>query len=141
MICAALAVSLPVGGVAHAQTEAVAQKAEPAIVGTLIANANFWRSKKNFAFAQRELNRALLLSPSNADVLADSAEMALDTGDAKAADSYLQRLSLVAPNGARTKSLAAEHALTPEEAAMLAEARRLGQAGDNQGPWRNTPRC
>ena len=131
--CAALMVFSLTGRAVHAQPEMHTQTEQPAIVSTLIASANFWRSQKNVAYARRELDRALLLVPSNADVLADAAEMALDSGDSTAADAYRQRLTLVAPNDVRTKALAAEHALTPSEAGVLEQARRLGQAGDAAG--------
>ena len=131
--CLALAISPLFGAAAHAQSGAPAQTAEPAIISTLIANANFWRSQKNFAYARRELERALLAAPSNVNALSDLAEIALDAGDIKAADVYRQRLSLIAPDSVRTKALAAQHALTPEQTAMLDDARRLGRAGDAQG--------
>ena len=73
------------------------------------------------------------MTPSDADLLADLAEMALESGDTKAADEYRRRLSVVAPNDVRTKVLAAEHSLTHDEAAVLEEARQLGQAGDAAG--------
>ncbi len=114
----------------HAQADAPAHSASPAIVSTLIASANFWQSQKDFAYARRALDRALMVAPSDADVLANAAELALDTGDTQAADNYRERLNRVAPDGVRTKALAAERALTPDEAATLQEARRLGQAGN-----------
>ena len=132
-VCVFVAACPLAAGAAPAQPETPVASAQPSIVSTLVASANFWRSQKNYAYARRQLERALLVAPSDPDVLADSAEMAFDAGDAKAADDYRQRLKLVAPDGVRTKALAAEHALTPEEATMLADARRLGQSGDAAG--------
>jgi tetratricopeptide (TPR) repeat protein len=98
-------------------------------VGSLLDNANFWRSHGQPEFALSELNRVLLYAPNQPDVLAAAAEVALELDNYDAAVAYRTALARVAPDDPRVAALAAEHQRTPDEIAALADARALARAG------------
>jgi tetratricopeptide (TPR) repeat protein len=120
---------LALAPVARAQPSPSATAGHPAIVDTLLARAKFWRAQKDFAYAQRELDRAKLVAPDDPDVLYALADLAALTGDVQAEAAYRQRLLRMGPADARVQALGAEHALTPADEATLSAARARAGAG------------
>lgn len=101
----------------------------PGAIGSLLDNANYWRSHDKPDFALTELNRVLQYVPNNPDVLVAATEVAQDLNNYDAAKAYQATLARVAPNDPRLASLAAEHQRTPDEMHTLDEARGLMRAG------------
>jgi tetratricopeptide (TPR) repeat protein len=100
-----------------------------AVIQNLLDNAKYWRAHGNPKAALTTLKRALSYAPNNAEALAAAGELAVELGDYDAAAKYRQALTRLAPADPRVATLAAEHPLTPAEAALLEDARRLGKAG------------
>lgn len=98
-------------------------------VGSLLDNANYWRSHDKPEYALTELNRVLQYAPNNPDVLVAAIEVAQDLNKYDAAKVYQATLARVAPNDPRVASLAAEHQRTPDEIRTLNEARGLMREG------------
>ncbi len=100
------------------------------VTPSLLANANYWRSHGEPKVALNDLQRILAFQPDNPDVLAAAAEVAMEVDDNADAAKYKAALLRVAPNDPRNAALAAEHARTPAEAALLADARKLAKSGN-----------
>ena len=95
----------------------------------LLNSANHWRTQGKPQYALKELNRILGYAPTNVEVLALAADIALDMNDSEAAARYFGQLSRVAPEDPRIAALAAVQRLTPEQSETLEVARRLSQSG------------
>jgi predicted Zn-dependent protease len=114
------------------QPPGAANVAAGGVTPALMANANYWRSRGEPAAALKELERVLAYAPRNPDVIAAAAEVSLELGDAKSADTYRAMLSVVAPDDPRNQDLAAEHERTPKDKALLDDARQLAANGKNE---------
>ena len=98
----------------------------------LLDQANYWSAQGRPSMALSALERLIALEPSNAEVLAVSAEVAIQNGDRAAAETYLARIAQVAPGSpAQARAQAALRASSVDQGA-LAEARRLAQAGQRE---------
>ena len=95
----------------------------------LFKNVDFWARANQPQIAMQELERALALSPHDADILVMATKLALQLGWYDAADSYRNRLRENAPNDPRLAILPADPRRTPSELRVLEEARKLSSAG------------
>ena len=112
----------------HAQTPAPANRPIQA-TPILLANVNYWRTHGEPGAALKELQRLLSFTPRNPDLIAAAAEVAFDLNDYAAANQYRAMLATVAPDDPRNQSLAAERERTPQESAMIADARQAARDG------------
>ncbi len=117
----------PTPGPSQAQSAAAAAAGGPTVF--LVNSASHWRAQGAPQYALRELDRVLNYDPNNLDVLAMAAEIAMEISDGQAAEHYRSQLRQIAPNDPRNAVIAAEQPRTPAETQMLADARRLVQAG------------
>jgi Tfp pilus assembly protein PilF len=98
----------------------------------LLDQANYWSAQGRPDLAQQALERLLMLGPNNPEVLATAVEVASQNGDRQTAETYLARLNQAAPNSdAAYRASSALRAMVVDQA-VLAEARRLTQAGQRQ---------
>ncbi|SHI90234.1 Tetratricopeptide repeat-containing protein [Roseomonas rosea] len=98
----------------------------------LLDQANYWSSQGRPELAQQALERLLLLEPNNPDVLATAAEVAALNGERAIAETYVARLNQIAPGGAAARRGAAALRIANVDQAVLADARRLTQAGQRE---------
>jgi tetratricopeptide (TPR) repeat protein len=117
---------------ARAQTTSPASTLvpSPTATATLLSTAHYWHIHGQLAFAMQNLTRILAYAPNNPDALADAAEVAFESGDFNEATRYRGLLQRAAPTDPRNQKLLAQREPTPEETAILNDARAL--ARDNK---------
>jgi Tfp pilus assembly protein PilF len=98
----------------------------------LLDQANYWSAQGRPELAQQALERLLLLEPNNPDVLATAAEVAALNGERATAEAYVARLNQIAPGSAAARRGAAALRVANVDQAILADARRLAQAGQRE---------
>ncbi|MFH5923160.1 tetratricopeptide repeat protein [Roseomonas xinghualingensis] len=100
--------------------------------GILLDQASYWSAQGRPDLAQQALERLLSLDQNDPDVLATAAEMAAQSGERQVAETYVARLNQLAPGSAAAfRAASALRALSVDQG-ILAEARRLAQAGQQQ---------
>ncbi|WP_162530794.1 tetratricopeptide repeat protein [Rhodovastum atsumiense] len=127
----ALLAAALIGGPLAGPAPLRAQDAAPSATALtqLIGNALFWNQRGQPDRARQELERALALQPQNPDLLALAARLAYQLGEYDAGDACTARLREAAPQDPRLAALAAEQRHSPAELQVLAEARKLADAG------------
>ena len=95
----------------------------------LFENVAFWTQRGQPTVALHTLERAIALSPADADTLALAARLNFQLDHYDAANAYRLRLQKLWPDDPRLPALSAEQKRTPEELRILGEARRLAAAG------------
>jgi tetratricopeptide (TPR) repeat protein len=100
-------------------------------VAALIDQSNYWKLQNRPDQVVRTLERVLQVDPRNADALAGIAEAQAQLGNAAQAQDALARLRAAAPADPRTIQADVAVRTSTVDAAALAQARQLAQAGRN----------
>ncbi len=124
-------VATPAGATAASPGLTVAAPAPAGALQVLLEQANFWRGQQRFDQALASLARAQKLAPDDPETLALTAEIQTEAGNRQAAATALARLRQVAPDDPRIVKLDQSIKVGPIPPELLAEARRLAQAGKN----------
>jgi tetratricopeptide (TPR) repeat protein len=105
-----------------------AQAPSPGVVA-LLDQANYWKLQNRPDQVLRTLERVLQVDPRNADALSGIAEAHAQLGNAAQAQEALGRLRAAAPSDPRTAAADVAVRTSTVDAAALAQARALAQAG------------
>ncbi|KAA2214449.1 cellulose biosynthesis protein BcsC [Teichococcus oryzae] len=123
LLASALSVALApmlASGPAAAQSNAVS---------VLMEQAEYWRAQNRPERALQTLERVLAVDPNNIGALSAAAQAHAEAGNRTAAESYLARLRQLAPADPRVTGASRSVRGATADPAVLAEARRLAQAG------------
>ena len=112
----------------RAQTAVPAKTADAganSAIELMLEKAQFWSSKDRPSVAMDFYLRVLSLQPDNRDALAGASKAAFDLGHDSEAHAYLDRLRKIAPDDPFITEFDTLHRRSPEETAILEQARQL----------------
>jgi tetratricopeptide (TPR) repeat protein len=95
----------------------------------LYATARMWAVKHRDDLARDAINKALLLEPDNAQLLAEKVRVLLRLGDARGAQATLAALRVTAPEAAPTRQIADEYRVATDGRQEMAMIRLLARSG------------
>ncbi len=107
--------------------------AAPSSVDVLLEKAQFWLDRGQDSVAIAAYRRALVADPTNIDALIGALRAELQAGHLDDAEKLEARLRQVSPNHPYLDSVAAILHRSPQQTALLAEARSLQNGGDKLG--------